>query len=132
MLILVISMAFASCSKEDENTFEVTNASGISIYDCKVWFMDSMGGNLTEYENVGNLLSNQTVKVKKHSSYFYIHGRNSNDKSVMSKDMIVSDKVNIYKSNLLSIIDFLNSIERTYNIFAFGWISWNALMPKNS
>ncbi len=101
LLLLVATLAFTSCSKEDENKFEITNASGVPFYDCTVWFMDSKDGDLTKYEKVGNILNNETVKVKKHGLYFYIDGRNANGKLLMSKEMMVSDKVNIYKSNLL-------------------------------
>ena len=101
MLLLAVCAAFASCSKEDESKFEITNASGVNFYDCKVWFRNTIDGELTTYENVGNILTNQSVKVKKHGNYFYISGKNANGKALMSNDLRVSDGVNIYKKDLL-------------------------------
>ena len=102
MLLLAVCAAFASCSKEDENKFEITNASGVNFYDCKVWFRNTIDGELTTYESVGNILINQSVKVKKHGNYFYISGKNANGKTLMSTDLRVSDGVNIYKKDLLA------------------------------
>jgi len=101
MLLLVTCLAITSCSKDDEDTFEITNVTGLPFYDCNVWFMDSKGGELTNYEKVGNLLNNETVRVKKQGLFFNIDARNSSGKLILSNDIMVSDKVNIYKSNLL-------------------------------
>ena len=101
MLLLAVCAAFASCSKEDENKFEITNATGVPFYDCNVWFTNSIDGDLITYERVGNVLNNESVKVKKHGSYFYIDASNASGRGVMSKEKLVSDHVNIYKKDLL-------------------------------
>ncbi len=101
LLALSVGLLCSSCSKEeDENTFEIINASGISLYDCTVSFRNAKDGDIVDSQKVGSILADQTVKVKKLGYFIVISGKNQNGNPVISKTLLVLDKMHLYKSDL--------------------------------
>ena len=102
-LALSVGLLCSSCSKEeDKDMMKVTNVSGIPFYDCWIFFKDTKDGEIVASDEVGDVLNDQSFKVRKQGNYFSIMAKNSTGRTVMSDYMWSSEQVKIFKSNLLA------------------------------
>lgn len=103
LLALTVGLFCSSCSKDDDkDMIKITNVSGMSFYDCSVHFRDSKDGELIGYEKVGDILNDNSVKVRKQGNYFSIMGKTSTGRTFLTYELWSSEQVKIFKSDLLA------------------------------
>lgn len=104
VLLLAFVPLFFACEKEESNTYEVINLSGVDWYNAQAWFSNDSDpdSEFTGYENIGNVLIGENVQISTDALYILISAKNSSGGSVMSRRVLLSGKVNIRQSDLIS------------------------------
>lgn len=100
LLSIGVGLMSSSCSKEKDNTFKIINGTGISFYDCTVYFSDTKDGEVINFVEVGDVLEQKSVKVEKLGTYFHIIAKNVLDKPILSYSIWVADETEIMKLHL--------------------------------
>ena len=83
--ILLITVLFSGCSKDDNNSKTITNLSGETWYKAQVWFRDSPNGDLNGYKDVGTVDVGESCIVDTDEPFFYIYAKDARGKLIMSE-----------------------------------------------
>ena len=102
LLVAIIAIiSLSSCEKMGGGKIEISNMSGVSFYDCQVWFRDTEDGELNGYEKAGNVMMGESVKVKKLGKFCYIYAKDVRGNMVMTKTKTAYDGMSFSKYDLL-------------------------------
>ena len=83
--ILLITVLFSGCSKDDDNSKTITNLSGETWYKTNILLHDTSDGESQAYEEVGTVDIGQSIIVDTDKPYFHIFAKDSKGMGIISK-----------------------------------------------
>lgn len=100
--VMACLVLFTGCSDDDDKpTKTITNLSGIAWYNTTIVFVDTEGGEITDYKDVGTVEVGKSCNVSTDKSIFHILAKDASGEAIMSKDIhITNNKATVTENDL--------------------------------
>lgn len=82
--ILLITVLFSGCSKDDDNSKTITNLSGETWYKTNILLHDTSDGESQAYEEVGTIDDGQSITINSDKPYFHVFAKDSKGMGIIS------------------------------------------------
>lgn len=100
LLLILPTLTFIGCSNDD-NDKTITNLSGIDWYNTTIVFVDTEGGEITDYKDAGTVKVGASCTISSEKTIFHILAKDASGNGIISKDIhLVGGKATVKEGDL--------------------------------